>query len=583
MTGDLGEPARLSPARRVATLAAARAGAFDVVVVGGGVTGAGVALDAASRGLSVVLVEAGDLATGTSSRSGKTVHGGLRYLEQLNFSLVAEALRERDLMVRALAPHLVAPEPFLFPLTKRWERPYIGAGVLLYDLMAAAGRTGGRRAGHGGVPHHRHLTRRGALREAPGLNGDVVTGALQYYDGRMDDARHTLAVARSAAAQGALVLSHARVVGVLRAGRRVAGVTVVDGLSGDRFDVTASVVVNAAGVWAADVQAMAGAATFAVRPAKGVHLVVERAAFDSRTGILARAEDSVIILRRWFDHWLLGTTDTAYAGDRRAPTVEAVDVEYLLRNVNRYLARPLTRADVVGAFAGLRPLLAPVARDAATTSAISRDHTVVEEPAGMVTIVGGKYTTYRPMARDAVDAAGRALGRALPPSPTAELPLVGAAGWRAVGNRVPRLAAEHGVPEQHVRRMLHRYGDELPAVLAPVRADPALGTPLPGAEGYLPGGVPLRRDARGRLHAHRRPHPPDAPRDRAHRRRHRRRPGRGGAARPAAGLGRGPAGTRGGCVPRRGGSGPDGHLPYRGTADWPTVNALLESGTGARA
>ena len=476
------EPARLSPDRRAAALLAARTGRFDVVVVGGGVTGAGVALDAAARGLSVVLVDAGDLAAGTSSRSGKTVHGGLRYLEQLNFALVAEALHERDLMVRKLAPHLVEPEPFLYPLTKRWERPYIGAGVLLYDLMAAAGRTGGQ----GGVPHHRHLTRRGALRAAPGLKAQLVTGALQYYDGRMDDARHTVAVARTAAAHEALVLSHAQVVGVLRDGPRVAGVTVQDALSGDRFDVSASVVVNAAGVWAAEVQAMAGAASFSVQPAKGVHLVVERAAFDSQTGILARAEDSVIILRKWFDHWLLGTTDTAFDGDRRAPTVDAEDVDYLLRNINRYLARPLSRADVLGTFAGLRPLLAPVTRSAETTSALSRDHTVISEPAGMVTVVGGKYTTYRRMAADAVDAVARELGGGLPPSPTAEVSLVGAAGFRAVGNRVPRLAAEYGVPVEHVRRMLHRYGDELPAVLAPVRVDPALGRPLPGAEEYLP-------------------------------------------------------------------------------------------------
>jgi glycerol-3-phosphate dehydrogenase len=470
----------LSPGARSAALAAAPTTAFDVVVVGGGVTGAGVALDAASRGLSVLLVEAGDLAAGTSSRSGKTVHGGLRYLEQLNFSLVAEALHERDLMVRTLAPHLVAPEPFLFPFTRHWERPYVGAGVLLYDLMAAAGRTGG------GLPRHRHLSRRGALREAPGLAGETITGAVQYYDGRMDDARHTLAVARTAAAHCALILTHTRVTGVVCEGGRVAGVTAEDTLTGSRFEVTASVVVNAAGVWAADVQAMAGRPGFAVRPAKGVHLVVERDAFDSRTGILARAEDSVIILRRWFGHWLLGTTDTAYTGDRRAPTVEAADVDYLLRNINRYLSRPLTRADVVGAFAGLRPLLAPLARDAATTSALSRDHTVVTEPAGMVTVVGGKYTTYRRMALDAVDAVGRVLGRPLPPSPTARLPLVGAAGWQAVANRAPLLAAEHGVAEEHVRRMLHRYGDEVPAVLAPVRAEPKLGRPFPEAPGYLP-------------------------------------------------------------------------------------------------
>lgn len=452
----------LSPATRRAGLIAARTRRFDVVVVGGGITGAGVALDAASRGLSVVLVEAGDLASGTSSRSGKTMHGGLRYLEQLNVKLVAEALHERDLAVRTLAPHLVTAEPFLYPLTKRWERPYVGAGVGLYDLMALA------RTGHG-MPHHRHLSRSGVRRESPGLAA-VVTGGIQYFDGRMDDARHTLAVARTAAAHGAVILSRARVVAVDRD-----GVTVQVG--DDRFDVTASVVINAAGVWAADIQAMAGASTFTVQPAKGVHLVIDEPAFDSRTGILARAEDSVIILRRWFGHWLLGTTDTAYAGDRSTPTVDATDVDYLLRNVNRYLARPLTRTDVIGTFAGLRPLLAG---RGSTTSELARDHAVITEPAGMVTIVGGKYTTYRRMARDAVDAAGRALRLALPPTPTATLPLIGAGGFAAVRNQADRIAADHAISPAHVHRMLHRYGDEVETVLAPVLADPSLARPIEG-------------------------------------------------------------------------------------------------------
>ncbi|HEV7790089.1 MAG TPA: glycerol-3-phosphate dehydrogenase/oxidase [Pseudonocardia sp.] len=495
------EGARLSPAARRAALAAATEGRHDVVVIGGGVTGAGVALDAASRGLSVVLLEAGDLASGTSSRSGKTAHGGLRYLEQLNFSLVAEALRERDLMIRTLAPHLVAPEPFLFPLTRHWERPYIGAGVALYDLMALAGRTGGR----GGVPHHRHLTRRGALREAPGLDPAVVTGALQYYDGRMDDARHTLAVARTAAGYGAHLLSYARVTGLRRTGDRVTGVDAVDLTTGDRFGVSGRVVINAAGVWAADVQAMAGTASFRVTPAKGVHLVVAHDAFESDTGILARAEDSVIILRKWFGHWLLGTTDTAFHGDRASPTVDDEDIDYLLRNVNRYLARPLRRSQLLGAYAGLRPLLAAApgrtgstsavtsaavtsaaVTSAAVTSALSRDHTVLEEPAGLITVVGGKYTTYRVMARDAVNASARALGRTLPPSPTAALPLVGAAGWQVVANRLPRLATEYGIEETQLRRMLHRYGDELPTVLAPILDRPDLARPIPGTGSYLP-------------------------------------------------------------------------------------------------
>jgi glycerol-3-phosphate dehydrogenase len=477
--------ARLSPQYRTDALVAAAGGTFDVAVVGGGVTGAGVALDAAARGLSVVLLEAGDIASGTSSRSGKTMHGGLRYLEQLNLGLVRDALRERDLTIRLLAPHLVGHEPFLYPLTHHWERPYVGAGVALYDAMATLSGRGGA------VPHHRHLSRRGALRVAPGLDPHGLTGAVQYPDGRMDDARHTLAVARTAAGYGALVIGYAEATGLRTEGGRVTGVQVTDRTGGVTVDVRARVVVNAAGVWAGRVQELAGVRSFTVRPAKGVHLLVRGEAFDSTTGILARAEDSVIILRRWYGSWLLGTTDTPYDGDLREPPVEQADVDYLLRNVNRYLRRPLGPADVLGSFAGLRPLIAPAAGGAGRTSALSRDHVVVEEPPGLVTVVGGKYTTYRVMARDAVDAAARPLARTLPPSPTATLPLVGAPGWRAVGNGLPRLADRYGVPEPALRRMLHRYGDELPDVLAPAAADPALARPVPGAAGYL--GVEFRR------------------------------------------------------------------------------------------
>jgi glycerol-3-phosphate dehydrogenase len=472
----------LSPSTRNDALTAATAGAQDVVVIGGGVTGAGVALDAAARGLSVVLLEAGDLAVGTSSRSGKTMHGGLRYLEQLNFSLVFGALRERDLTIRTLAPHLVSHEPFLYPLRHQWEKPYVGSGVGLYDAMATMSRR------TGGAPHARYLGRRAVQRAAPGLDPEVVIAGLQYPDGRMDDARHTLAVARTAAAYGAHVITRAPVTGVRTAADgRVTGVTAEDRESGASFDVTARVVVNAAGVWAAEIQQLAGANTFTVAPAKGVHLLVRNEAFESTTGVLARAEDSVIVLRKWYGHWLLGTTDTPYEGDKANPTVNGEDVEYLLRNVNVLLRRKIERADLLGTYAGLRPLLAPAGPGSATTtSALSRDHAVIEGPEGMVTIVGGKYTTYRIMARDAVDAAARPLGRALPSTPTADLPLVGAAGWRVVANQLPRLSAEYGVPEPTLRRMLHRYGDELPEVLAPISGDAGLGHPIDGTAGYLP-------------------------------------------------------------------------------------------------
>ena len=470
----------LSPSARRDALAAATTGTHDLVVVGGGVTGAGAALDAAARGLSVVLLEAGDLAVGTSSRSGKTMHGGLRYLEQLNFSLVFGALRERDLTIKTLAPHLVGHEHFLYPLQHHWEKPYVGAGVGLYDAMATMSRR------TGGAPHVRYLGRKAVFREAPGLDPDVVIAGLQYPDGRMDDARHTLAVARTAAEYGAHVVTHAAVVGVRTgADGRVTGVTARDAHSGDEFDVSARVVVNAAGVWAAEVQQLAGAHTFTVAPAKGVHLLVRQEAFDSTTGILSRAEDSVIILRKWYGHWLLGTTDTPYDGDKSNPVAEKEDIDYLLRNVNKLLTRKIERSDLLGTYAGLRPLLAP-AGSAGNTSALSRDHAVMEAPTGMVTIVGGKYTTYRVMARDAVDAAAKSLGRELPPTPTASLPLVGALGWRVVENQLPALSARYGVPEPTLRRMLHRYGDELPDVLAPIGDDPSLGVPIAGTAGYLP-------------------------------------------------------------------------------------------------
>ena len=470
----------LSPSTRRDAITAATTGTHDLVVVGGGVTGAGAALDAAARGLSVVLLEAGDLAVGTSSRSGKTMHGGLRYLEQLNFSLVFGALRERDLTIKRLAPHLVGHEHFLYPLQHQWEKPYVGAGVGLYDAMATMSRR------TGGAPHARYLGRRAVFREAPGLDPDVVIAGLQYPDGRMDDARHTLAVARTAAEYGAHVITYAAVTGVRKgADGRVTGVTAHDVSSGNEFDVSARAVVNAAGVWAAELQQLAGAHTFEIAPAKGVHLLVRQEAFDSHTGVLSRAEDSVIILRKWYGHWLLGTTDTPYGGDKNKPTAEKEDIDYLLRNINTLLRRKLGRADLLGTYAGLRPLLAP-AGSSGNTSALSRDHAVLEAPSGFVTIVGGKYTTYRVMARDAVDAAAKSLGRELPPTPTASLPLVGAVGWKVVENQLPALSAQYKVPEPTLRRMLHRYGDELPEVLAPIHDDPALATPVDGAAGYLP-------------------------------------------------------------------------------------------------
>lgn len=471
------QPGALTSARRRAALGAAVAGGCDVVVIGGGVTGAGCALDAAARGLSVVLVEGGDLAAGTSSRSGKTFHGGLRYLEQLNLSLVRTALAERNLMVRTLCPHLAHPEPFLYPLTRHWQRPYVGAGIALYDAMAMRGAV---------APGHRHLSRRGALRQAPALDPGAITGAVQYFDVRVDDARHTLTVARTADRLGARVVTYARVTGVLReAGGGVGGVQVRDELTGEYAEIKARAVINAAGVWAGEVQALAGSSSFAVQPSRGTHLVLPGAAIDSSTGILARAEDSVLVVRRWNGHWIIGTTDLPHDGDLRDPVATDAEVRYLLDNTNRYLRRPVRRTDVVGIYAGLRPLLLPVAGHGEATSALSRDHTVLPGPPGMVTVVGGKYTTYRRMAADAVDAAGRMLQRRPPRSSTATLPLLGAEGWAEVRTGAARVAQRYGVRPADVHRLAGRYGGLVPDVLAPVEREPALARPVPGAAGYL--------------------------------------------------------------------------------------------------
>lgn len=485
------DPSRLNQAQRARSIEAATNRRHDVLVIGAGVTGAGCALDAATRGLSVVLVEAGDIAIGTSSRSGKIFHGGLRYLEQYNFALVAHAIVERDLQVKTLSPHLTRPEPFLYPLSKHWERPYAGAGILLYDIFGLRGR---------GVPRHRHFTRGGVVTHAPSIDPDVVTGGIQYYDVRMDDARHTLTVARTAAGFGARVMTRAPVVEVLKEGERVVGAVITDGAGGDRHEIRARVVINAAGAWASDLQQLAGNHTFEVQPAKGVHLLLRRDAIDSDTGILARATDSVIIARRWWDYWLVGTTDTPWDGDRGAPLPEVADVEYLLRELNHFLRRKVRPSDVLGVYAGVRPLLRPVGSDADATSALSRDHSVIPGPDGLITIVGGKYTTYRLMAQDAVDAAVKSglLGD-VPGSLTKQTPLLGAAGWPALRNRAGALAAEHGLSRRQVDRLLSRYGNQIHDVLAIGAVDRSLITPRDDWAAYLPAELLYAVTAEGAL------------------------------------------------------------------------------------
>lgn len=478
LLGD-GAAGRLGPAERRSALDTMASQVIDVVVVGGGVVGAGAALDAVTRGLTVALVEARDWASGTSSRSSKLIHGGLRYLEMLDFGLVAEALRERGLILSRLAPHLVRPVPFLYPLAYRgWERVYVAVGVGLYDLLARGGGYGG-----GGLPLHRHLTKRTALRKVPSLRRDALVGAVQYYDAQVDDARHTMNLVRTAAAYGAQVANRATVVGFLREGERVVGVRVKDLEHGTLIEVKAQQVINATGVWTDETQALVGErGQFKVRASKGVHLVVPRDRIQSTTGIIVRAESSVLFVIPWGRHWIIGTTDTDWQLDKTHPAASARDIDYVLAHVNPLLGTPLTREDVEGVYAGLRPLLAG---ESDLTSRLSREHVVAHPTPGLVVVAGGKYTTYRVMAKDAVDEVARALDFRVAACCTHEVPLLGAEGFRAAWNARARTATRTGIHVARIEHLLHRYGSMTGAVLALCAGDPVLAKPLPGADDYL--------------------------------------------------------------------------------------------------
>jgi glycerol-3-phosphate dehydrogenase len=462
---------------------------FDVLVVGGGVTGAGAALDAATRGLSTALVEQRDFASGTSSRSSKLFHGGLRYLEQMNFDLVREALKERELMLTRLAPHLVRPVSFLYPLTGRgWERPYVTAGLTLYDSMGGARST----------PRHKQLTRTGALRIAPSLKRDALTGALLYYDAQADDARHTMMTVRTAAAYGATVLASARVVDLLRAGERVVGAVVEDVETGERVEVHASVVINCTGVWTDDIQTMAGGrGRFHVRASKGVHIVVARDRINSESGLILRTETSVLFVIPWGTHWIIGTTDTEWDLDRAHPAATRADIDYILEHLNAVLNVPLTHDDIQGVYAGLRPLLSGESED---TSQLSREHAVARPQPGLISIAGGKYTTYRVMAADAIDAAREDIGGDVSDSVTEFIPLLGAEGYPALVNQVDRLARHQDLPVWRINHLLQRYGSLVHELFALAEGDRSLLEPLPGAEEYLKVEVVYAVTHEGALH-----------------------------------------------------------------------------------
>nr|WP_306238081.1 glycerol-3-phosphate dehydrogenase/oxidase [Ornithinimicrobium sp. HY1745] len=469
---------------------------IDVLVIGGGVTGAGTALDAATRGLSTVVVEAQDWASGTSSRSTKLVHGGLRYLQMLDFKLVHEALTERGLLLSKIAPHLVKPMAFLIPLEHRiWQRAYYGAGVSLYDLLANI--MPGRRA----LPIHQHTTRKGMMKQFPDLKHDTAIGAVKYWDATVDDARLVATLIRTATTYGAHAATRTQVTKLTKdASGRVNGAILQDLETGAEITARARHVINATGVWTEDTEQLADTSGgLRVLASKGIHLVIPRERIKGTSGLFLQTEKSVLFFIPWSRYWILGTTDTPWELDPQHPVPTAADIDYVLAHANEVLTTQLTREDVVGSYAGLRPLLQPGTKEGTDSAKVSREHTVASPVPGLTIVAGGKLTTYRVMAKDAVDFAigGEAVET---PSITHEIPLVGAEGEKAVRRQAARWRKEFDWSEQMVDHLLHRYGSLLTELVESIREDPSLGRPLQGAPAYLRAEIAYAASHEGALH-----------------------------------------------------------------------------------
>ncbi len=440
---------------------------FDLLVIGGGITGAGIAREAALRGLSTALVDAGDFGEGTSSRSSRLIHGGLRYLEQGRIRLVREALRERRILLR-LAPHLVRPLPFLFPVFQgdrvpRWK---LSLGLALYDLLAAGGN----------VRRHRTLGKRAVLQAEPLIRELGLTGGVVYFDAQCDDARLVVATVRAATAAGARAANYVRVTGLIPTVAGVRGAYIKDRFSGEEGEVRARLVVNATGPWADELRRLEDPlAQPLLRPTKGIHVVVPRTRVGNRHGVIftSPVDGRVMFVLPWGEWTYIGTTDTDTTEAPEALTVEEADVVYLLRSANAlFPSARLDPSDVVASWAGLRPLLA--ADPHAPASAVSREHRIVRGSRGVFTIVGGKLTTWRAMAAEMTDQLVRALGhyRKASRKPSETVPLPGGEtgvfdGFRAGG-------VELGLAEDTVDHLLSHFGAETPAIYNLCRERPVL-------------------------------------------------------------------------------------------------------------
>ncbi|MBX6772197.1 MAG: glycerol-3-phosphate dehydrogenase/oxidase [Chloroflexi bacterium] len=470
------KPRAFSLGRRADHLARLRARQFDVLVVGGGITGAGIALDAAARGLSVALIEKRDFASGTSSRSTKLIHGGLRYLAQFRFRLTHEALRERSLL-RRLAPHLVEPIPFIFPIYhRRREAWWVNAGLWLYDLLA----------GPGSMPFHRRLGPAETLQRVPSLKADGLVAGLVYYDARTDDARLVIEVLKAAVHHGATIANDVAAEEILRdQDRQAYGVLARDLASGETFPIRAHRTVIAAGIWLDEILRDHHRR---VRPAKGVHIIVPRARLGGDDAVVFPTPDRrLMFVIPWQGQTLIGTTDTDYQGPLDDPRATSDDIAYILDVVNQaFPAVHLGPGDIISVQAGLRPL---IASEEATTASISREDRIFEGPDGVIAIAGGKLTTYRRMAQKVTNLVVRRLQeegkrQQVPPSWTDRIPL---GGWpeanlgRADGQveaQAPPDSAAPGLPPGASAHLWHTYGVNWRIVADLAADDPSLARPL---------------------------------------------------------------------------------------------------------
>ncbi|WP_052047208.1 glycerol-3-phosphate dehydrogenase/oxidase [Arcanobacterium sp. S3PF19] len=477
----------LNSAQRTAALEAMEEPeGLDILVVGGGVTGAGIAVDAASRGLRTGIVEMGDWASGTSSWSSKLVHGGLRYLYQLDFALVHEALTERGRLLNTTAPHLVKAQPFLWPLKHQFERTYSAVGVGMYDALAFAGAHGKKT-----VPFQKHLGKKGTKTLAPALDSSKLAGSIKFYDARVDDSRLVIDLIRTAVGLGAFAANRTKVESFIKDEKGgVTGAVVKDAETGQTRKIKAAQIISATGVWTEQTQDLAtDAGGLKVLASKGIHLVVPKETIDAETGIFLRTEKSVLFIIPWPRYWVIGTTDTPWEYDVSKAVATSADIDYILDHANKVLSRPVTREDIIGVYAGLRPLLQPQLRPGAESAStkVSREHTVTRICPGLTAIAGGKLTTYRVMAEDAVDLAiGDARAKEYP-TQTKTLPLVGAANYAQTQQEAGSIARERDWTLERVQHLLDRYGDEVPQILEMIDRDPEknYGAPLETAPDFL--------------------------------------------------------------------------------------------------